>query len=103
MHFVEGLRDDIHNAAVATYIRIACVLALLQEELVVPSRKRDLKKLEALSFSRTGSRSPPPFLLPLNNDKQSVPAPALDDRRGCGVEDMLCTLHVYQRACGLYI
>jgi hypothetical protein len=64
MRFVDGLRPDIRNVVhlqrPAT-LDTACVLALLQEELVDPGRRRDVRRLEPFTFARAPVRGPMPL------------------------------------------
>jgi hypothetical protein len=82
----------------------ACVLALLQEELVDPVRHREVCRLEPFNFAKSAGRAPLPHVPPPqwaeHDDKPTVMAP---DRRGHGVEEKLSTLHDYCCAHGLCI
>jgi hypothetical protein len=64
MRFVDGLRPDIRNVVHLqrpASLDTACVLALLQEELVDPGRRRDVRRLEPFTFARAPVRGPMPL------------------------------------------
>lgn len=108
MRFVDGLKDDIkaavHLQRPAT-LDTACVLALLQEELAEPGRKRDFHQHGVGFSSRTPFKGPLPLPLPPKPDKAirfSSTAPA-DERKGRGIDDKLAALKAYRRARGLCV
>ena len=107
MRFVDGLRADIRSAVHMqrpTTLVTACVLALLQEELVDPVRRREVRRLEPFTFAKAPARGPLPLNPPSQRvervDRQAVPGA---DRRGRGIEEKLSTLRDYRRARGLCI
>jgi len=109
MRFVDGLRADIRAAVHLqrpTTLDTACVLALLQEELVDPTRRRDVRRPEPFTFAKTAPRPmplPPP---PPRHERQDKPVAAgapLVERRGRGIDTKLATLRDYRRARGLCI
>jgi hypothetical protein len=74
MNFVDGLRDDIRYAVQMqrpTSVDTAMVLALLQEELVDPSKHRDGRRSDSYSFPK----------LPLKG-AMPLPTPPLVDKGG---------------------
>ena len=78
MRFVDGLRADIravvHLQRPAT-LDTACMLALLQEELVDPGRRRDVRRPEPFTFAKAVPRGPLPLSLPpLRPERQDKPA-----------------------------
>lgn len=97
MRFVDGLRDDIRSAVSMqrpSSVDAACVLALLQEELVEAGRRK------------SPSKSPPgltPVHTPDRGGRNTVGGAPADDRRPRGVEDKLATLRSYRCARGLCV
>jgi len=64
MRFVDGLRADIRAAVHLqrpTTLDAACMLALLQEELVEPGRRRDVRRPEPFTFAKAAPRGPLPL------------------------------------------
>lgn len=85
MKFVDGLRDDIHSVVQMQHpnlVDTAVVLALLQEELVDSSRRRDGRCFEGYSYTKLPPKGGMPLPLPPTGDKGGralVGAPASDD------------------------
>jgi len=110
MKFVDGLRDDIrtvvHMQRPST-LDTAVVLALLQEEMLDTSRKKELRRPDQMQWGRLPPRAPPPLPTPpVRGERPDRPAAAAggaEDRRGRGVDAKLNTLRDYRRACGLCI
>ena len=80
MCFVDGLRADIRAAVHMQHpqnLDTAYVLALLQEELVDPVRKKELRRPEPFTFAKAPVRGPPPplFNQPPRLDHQDKPVP----------------------------
>jgi hypothetical protein len=72
MRFVDGLRDDIRSAVQMQRpptVDTSMVLALLQEELVDPSRRRDGRRSEGQGYARLPPRGAVPLPLPPQTDK----------------------------------
>jgi hypothetical protein len=64
MRFVDGLRVDIRNAVHLqrpSTLDTACMLALFQEELVDPARRREVRQLEPFTFAKAPVRGPMPL------------------------------------------
>jgi hypothetical protein len=73
MRFVDRLRDDIKLMVMIqrpSTLDIACALAMVQEEAVESSKKREGRRLEP-SFNRTSHRHAYPLPVPPVVDKQS--------------------------------
>lgn len=109
MRFVDGLKDEIRNVVHMQRPQTfdtASVLALLQEELQDPNRKKEPRRLDSYSFGKPISKGPlplpPPPRLDKANHAPAEPSPA-EERRPRGVEDKLRTLRDYRRARGLCI
>ncbi|CAN6333957.1 unnamed protein product [Urochloa humidicola] len=103
--FVEGLRDDIRSVVLVqrpSELDSACTIALLQEEVADPPRRKEFKKWDG-SSSRPPPRGPLPLLIPPRLDKP-VSAPP-DDKRavdsGKTPVDKFANLKAYRRARGL--
>jgi hypothetical protein len=103
--FVDGLRPEIRNVVHLQRpptLDTACVLALLQEELVDPTRWHDVRQLEPFSFAKAPVRGPMPLPSPppcLERPERPAPAAAAPaERRGRGVDDRINTLRDYRRA-----
>jgi hypothetical protein len=110
MRFVDDLRADIRaavNLQRPATLDTACMLALLQEELVDPVRWRDIRRPEPFTFAKAAPRGPIPLPLPPprleRQDKPATPGAVPNDRRGRGIESKLNTLRDYRRAHGLCI
>jgi hypothetical protein len=110
MRFVDDLRADIRaavNLQRPATLDTACMLALLQEELVDPVRWRDIRRPEPFTFAKAAPRGPMPLPLPPprpeRQDKPAAPGAVPNDRRGRGIESKLNTLRDYRRAHGLCI
>jgi hypothetical protein len=99
MRFVDGLRDDICSAVSMQHpssIDAACVLALLQEELVDAEHRKSPSKFPPTSPPATGHDR--------GGRALASGAPADDRRpRGVDVEDKLATLRSYRHARSLCI
>ena len=110
MKFVDGLRDEIrtvvHMQRPGTLDTIV-VLALLQEEMLDSSKKKELRRPDTYQWAKLPPRAPPPPLVPAGrNERQERAAGAVvgdDGRRGRGVDAKLNTLRDYRRARGLCI
>jgi len=107
MRFVDGLRADIRSAVHMhrpTTLDTACVLALLQEELVDPATQLEVHRPAPFNFAKIPVHGPLPSNPPPHwaerGDRPVVPGA---DRRGRGVEEKLSTLRDYRRARGLCI
>ena len=97
MCFVDGLRDDIRSAVHMqrpSSVDAACVLALLQEELVDPGRRKSASKNLPMLPAAT---------VPDRGVRAAVGGAQADDRRPRGVEDKLNTLRSYRRAHSLCV
>jgi len=107
MRFMDGLRDDIRTAVHMQRLNSfdeACVLALLQEELLESTRRKEGRCLDTFMANKFAGVWPTVPQVPLAADKNDKAAPAVGaDRRGHGVEDRLNTLRSYRRARGLCI
>lgn len=83
------------------------VLALLQEEMMDTTRKKDMRCPEAFQWAKLPPRAPQPLPVPpVRGDRQERPAGAAggaEDRRGRGVDAKLNTLRDYRRAHDLCI
>ena len=83
------------------------VLALLQEEMLDSSRKKELRRSDTYQWAKLPPRAPQPQLVPTGrSERQERAAGAVvgaDDQRGRGVDAKLNTLHDYRRARGLCI
>jgi len=107
MRFMDGLCDDIRNDVHMqrpNSFDEACVLALLQEELLESTRRKEGRRLDTFTSNKfAGVRHPVPQV-PLAADKNDKAVLAVGvERRGHGVEDRLNTLRSYRHARGLYI
>jgi hypothetical protein len=110
MRFVDGLRDEIRTVVHMQRpdtLDIAVVLALLQEEMLDSSRKKDLRRPDAYQWAKLPPRAPPPLLAQAGRadrlDQVPGPVVAAEDRRTRGVDAKLNTLRDYRRARGLCI
>jgi hypothetical protein len=110
MKFVNGLRDEIHTVVHMQHpstLDTAVVLALLQEEILDTSRKKELCCPEAFQWAKLPPRAPQPLPVPpVRGDRQERAAGAAggaEDQRGRGVDAKLNTLRDYRRARGLCI
>lgn len=99
MRFVDGLRADIRSAVHLqrhATLDIACMLALLQEELMDPARRRDVCQLEPFSFAKATPRGPmplpPPPPRPERQDRPAALGAAPTDCHGRDIESKLSTL-----------
>ncbi|CAD6242180.1 unnamed protein product [Miscanthus lutarioriparius] len=109
MRFVDGLRADIRAAMHIQHpnnLDTAYVLALLQEELVDLTRKKELRRPKPFTFARAPVRGPMP--LPHPQPRQERPDRPMNpnsgpERRGHGVDDKLSTLRDYRRVHGLCV
>jgi hypothetical protein len=105
--FVDGLREDIRVVVIVqrpTSSDTACVLALLQEEVAVPVKRWDARRLESSWPVKGPAKGPFPLPLPPRGEKQSIPEG--DGRKAeqfCPrvMEDKLAALRAYRRARGL--
>ena len=104
---MDGLRDDIRTAVHMqrpNSFDEACVLALLQEELLESTRRKDGRRLDTFTTNKFAGVRPTVTQVPLAADKNDKAATAVGaERRGRGVEDRLNTLRSYRRARGLCI
>ena len=104
---MDGLRDDIRNAVHMqrpNSFDEACVLALLQEELLESTRRKEGQRPETFTPNKFAGVRPTVAHTPLTADKNDKPAPtARAKRRGRGIEDRFNTLCSYRRARGLSI
>ena len=112
--FVDGLRNDIRSIILVQRpkdLDSACTLALLQEEAVEPTRRREVRKLDGFPFAKqpvTKGLLPLPPLpvhpgeLPVIDDKK-----VHDERRfpprTSPLEDKFQSLRSYRKARGLCI
>ncbi|CAD6336222.1 unnamed protein product [Miscanthus lutarioriparius] len=107
MRFMDGLRDDIRNAVHMqrpNSFDEACVLALLQEELLESTRCQEGRRPKPFTSNKFAGVRPTVTQIPLAADKNDNAALAVGaERRGRGVEDRLNTLRSYRRARGLCI
>ena len=107
MRFMDGLRDDIRSAVHMqrpSSFDEACVLALLQEELLDSTRRKEGRRPEAFTPNKFVGARNNVVQTPVTADKNDKAAPAAGtERRGRGVEDRLNTLRSYRRARGLCI
>jgi len=80
------------------------VLALLQEELLESTRRKEGRRPETFTSNKFAGVRPTVAQIPLTANKNDKAAPAAgDERHGHGVEDRLNTLRSYRRARGLCI
>ena len=83
------------------------MLALLQEELVEPGCRWDVRRPEPFTFAKAAPWGPLPLPLPPlqteRQDKPATPGAGPNDKRSRGIESKLNTLRDYQRARGLCI
>lgn len=107
MKFVDGLRDDIRSAVHMqrpASVDAGAVLALLQEELVNPSRRRDGKRAEPFHYAKFPPKGAQPLPPPPDREGRiPVGAPGVEDRRPRGVDAQLATLRNYRRDRGLCV
>jgi hypothetical protein len=108
MRFVDGLRDDIRSMVMIQHpptYDSACALALVQEEAVESSHRKEFKRYEPISH-RMAHRSALPLPLPPKSDKGVVPSSVDDKRtteaaRARSPDDKVWALKQYRRARGL--
>ncbi|XP_066354763.1 uncharacterized protein [Miscanthus floridulus] len=111
--FIDGLRDDIRAVILIQRpadLDAACSLALLQEEAVKPTRRKEIKRTEGPAFIKHAAGHgalplpPPPPRLALHappaGDKPAVEERRNDPRR-LSVDDKLQSLRSYRQARGL--
>ena len=83
------------------------VLALLQEEMLDSSRKKELRRPEAFQWAKLLPRAPQPLPVPPVRGewpkRAAATAVGAEDRRGRGVDAKLDTLRDYRRTRGLCI
>lgn len=107
MKFIDGLCDEIRSAVHLqrpTSLDTAVVLALLQEELVDPSRHAQSKKSEPFAYARPPVHGALPLPPPPGADRGARPMGGADERRArVPLEDKLATLHNHRRDRGLCI
>jgi hypothetical protein len=106
--FVDGLREEIRSMVMIqqpTTFDVACALALVQEEAIDSSKKKEFHRFET-SANRSAQKSAFPLPLPPKWDKLSGTAVA-EERRGPEVarptstDDKLKALKQCRRARGL--
>ncbi|WVZ81560.1 hypothetical protein U9M48_028917 [Paspalum notatum var. saurae] len=103
--FVDGLADDIKPAVLlqrASTWDTACVLAQLQEEVVVARKRSVPRRPDAYMPPRAVPAGPMPLPLPPQRDKP-VDLRQADPSRAKSAEDRWSALRAYRRACGLCI
>jgi hypothetical protein len=107
MRFVDGLRDEIRSVVMVqrpATLDSACALALIQEEALDGSRKKEHRRPD--SFGRQYSKPAFPLPLPPRIDKP-LNTYAVEDRKGAEAartansDDKLRALRQYRRAHGL--
>jgi hypothetical protein len=110
MRIIDGLRDDIRTVVHMQHpssFDEACVLALLQEEMLDSSRRMEGRRPENFPLNKfMGARNMvgPTLMGTSKPDKNDTAATSAGtERRGRGVEDRLNTLRSYRRARGLCI
>jgi hypothetical protein len=105
MRFVDGLKEDIKSIVMIqhpTSFDSACALALVQEEAVESSRKKDYRKSDSSSYKGAYHSSAPSMLLSSKFDKGSVVEKGGSDLVKLDTtEDKLWALKQYRRAKGL--
>jgi len=100
---VDGLKSEIRSD-----VDTACVLALLQEEVLDRDRQTHVRPFPFSSAARQPAKTPLPLPSPPAPDKISATVPATDRRapeptRGRPYDDKLAALRSYRRAKGLCI
>ena len=107
MRFMDGLHDDIRNVVHMqrpNSFDEACVLALLQEELLESTRRKEGQRPETFTPNKFAGVWRNVAQTPFTTEKNDKAAPTAGaKRRGRGIEDRLNTLHSYRRARGLCI
>lgn len=107
--FIDGLREDIKPSVAVqrpSTFDTACSLALLQDELAEPARRRDFRRSDGGFRSKSAPKGPHPLPAPPNSDKKTITtAPpagnSVGPTVGHSVEDRLVALRAYRRAKGL--
>ncbi|CAO1939527.1 unnamed protein product [Urochloa humidicola] len=107
--FVDGLRDDIRAVVLVhrpSELDAACSLALLQEEVADPPRRKEFKKWEGTASARPPPRGSFPLPAPPLLDKHSPTSqPLHEDKRTPDINkstlDKFANLKAYRRARGL--
>ena len=88
---MDGLRDDIRNAVHMqrpNSFDEACVLALLQEELLESTRRKEGRRPETFTSNKFAGIRPTVAQTPLTADKNDKAAPTAGaECRGRGMED----------------
>ena len=100
---MDGLRSEIRAAVVIqrpSDLDTACVLALLQEEVLDRDKKKDFRKVD-YSVSRPSPKSPMPLPLPPGSDK--APVHSVEHHRSKPPDDKFAALRAYRRAKGLCV
>uniref|UniRef100_A0A0A8ZHS9 Retrotransposon gag domain-containing protein n=1 Tax=Arundo donax TaxID=35708 RepID=A0A0A8ZHS9_ARUDO len=109
MRFINGLRDDVKAMVLVqrpSDLDTACILAQLQDEVVDPSRRKEFRRPNYSSSSKSFSKGPHPLPAPPKIDKPNY---AAEDRRGTDAArhrsptDKLAALRAYRRAQGLCV
>lgn len=108
---MDGLKSEIRSAVVIQRppdVDTACVLALLQEEVLDRDRQTHVRPFPFSSAARQPAKTPLPLPLPPSPDNISATVPATDRRapeptRGRPYDDKLAALRSYRRAKGLCI
>lgn len=111
LRFVDGLRDDLRASVLVqrpSDLDTACLLAQLQEEVLEPVQKKELRKPEFFSPMKYPPKQPHPLPPPPRLDRGAAPSvtsPAdrrqVDPGRSRSVDDRLSALCAYRRARGL--
>lgn len=103
--FIEGLRDDVRAVVMIQRpgdLDTTCILALLQEEVSEPMRRREMPKLSQGNWSKSDSKGPFP-LPPPPQVGRSIPT--VPDRRLVAqpktMEERMSALRAYRRVKGL--
>jgi hypothetical protein len=97
--FLDGLRDEIKMVVIIQHpvdLDTTCSLALLQEEVMTSTGRKEQRKFDAGLFNRASSKSGPlPLPLPPGLGNRSVGFPVK------GQDNKMATLKAYRKAKGL--
>lgn len=105
--FVDGLRDDLRAVVLVqrpSDLDTACALALLQEEVAEPAKRKDFRKPEAVSWGKYSAKNPLPLPAPppsMGSVKSTLPVDQRSLPAARSVEDKVSALRAFRRAKGL--
>ena len=102
---MDGLKSEIRSAVVIQRppdLDTACVLALLQEEVLDRDKKRDFRRIDSSSSTRHHAPSPLPLPLPPRGDKPQLQQ-SVEPGHSKHLDEKMAALRAYRRARGLCI